>query len=79
MMKNEVKIYILLVLFTIILLSGMIYLCYQRIEKQNQILDRMDHLEAYLQGVREKRYSLNDQDVETVLQELSQIQDRDVW
>ncbi len=78
-MKNEVKIYILLVLFTIILLSGMIYLCYQRIEKQNQILDRMDHLEAYLQGVREKRYALSDADVQTVLQELSQIQDRDIW
>ena len=78
-MKNEAKIYLLLVLFTIILLSGMIYLCYQRVQKQNQILDRMDYLEAYLQDVREKRYSLNDQDVQNVLQELSQIHDRDIW
>jgi hypothetical protein len=78
-MKNEVKIYILLVLFTIILVSGMIYLCYQRIEKQNQILDRIDHLEGYLRGVREKRYTLSDADVHTVLLELSHIQDRDVW
>ena len=78
-MKNEAKIYLLLVLFTIILLSGIIYLCYQRVQKQNQILDRMDHLEAYLQGVREKRYSLNDHDVQNVLRELTQIHDRDVW
>ena len=78
-MKNEAKVYLLLVLFTIILMSGIIYLFYQKVQKQNQILDRMDHLEAYLQGVREKRYSLNEHDVENVLQELSHIHDRDVW
>lgn len=77
-MKNQAKVFLLLILLTILLLTGMIYLFYQKIQRQNQILDRMSYMEEYLQGVRSKQYTLREQDVNTVLRELSEITQGDL-
>ncbi len=78
-MKNELLVFLLLTLFAALLVWGILQIFQRKIAKQNQILDRVEHLEGYLRGIKEKRYTLTDQDISAILEELSQITDRDVW
>ncbi len=78
-MKNELLVFLLLTLFAALIVWGILQIFQRRVAKQNQILDRMGHLEGYLKEVREKRYTLTDQDISAILEELSQITDRDIW
>ncbi len=78
-MKNELLVFLLLTLFAALIVWGILQIFQRRVAKQNQILDRMGHLEGYLKEVRDKRYTLTDQDISAILEELSQITDRDIW
>jgi hypothetical protein len=78
-LSPERVVFFLLILFSAFIVWGIFQIFHKKVTKQNQILDRMDHLEGYLREVRDKRYTLTDQDINAIIEELSQISDRDIW
>ena len=68
------KVFILIFLLLIALFSLIIYYLYKKIYLQNSILNKIEHFEHFIQNIKNKKYELNENIINHIIDEWTSIE-----